>query len=276
MSQNRHQGPSPVPGRPTLSPDFVRVLGRVAVPLLVIDLALILITTAAVLLEMAGHVGDVPDRLMITRDWSYGETFNYLKWAAVAGLCAAAWRAARDPMLLGFAAAFAVLLLDDMLQLHERWGAAAAARFGIEARLGLRPQDFGELLVWGLLGLAVVAVLVAGFRHARPANLGAGLALLATLAGLVLCGVGLDMLAVAVRGAMPAGTVETVLVWALHLGEDGGEMALASLAVAVAAAAWTQAFAQRRHRAPAGAALPTAGRGRPRAAPAGAQRPTAR
>ena len=187
---------------------------------------------------MTGRIGDVPSRFMVTHDWSYGEMFNYLKWMALIALCLLAWGRTRSSLYAGFAAAFAVLLFDDMLQLHERFGSAVVVRFDLNsAPWGCAPKNFGELFVWGILGIVVLAALVIGFAFARRQDRGVGMALLATLAGLVLCGVVLDMIAVAASGLLGAGPAKTLTVWGLHLLEDGGEMIFASLAVAVAAGA---------------------------------------
>lgn len=218
------------------TPEFSRALLVTAAILIAVDVVLVLITAVGIVLAFTGRIDVVADRLMVTLDWSYGEIFGYLKWMAVVVVCAASWRLTRSALYAGFGVAFCVLLLDDMLQLHERFGEAAVSWFGLPSAMGLRGQDFGELFFAGITGLIVVVALVLGFRFTRRQDVGAGLALLVAMAGLIFCGVVLDMVTIFMTAVLEPGMFRRVVVVGMYLFEDGGEMVFTSLITAIAAA----------------------------------------
>ncbi|GAA4391215.1 hypothetical protein AB0I45_08725 [Brevibacterium sp. NPDC049920] len=129
------------------------------------------------------------------RDRGFAETLGYLQLVVAAGaLIYTALHLPRARIHYAIAAAFLVVIADDSLELHENWGGALAERFGFESGLGLRGQDFGELLAWGLMGIPVVLALgiswiLSGARARRQAWV-----IVAGLAALVLFAAILDML----------------------------------------------------------------------------------
>jgi hypothetical protein len=176
--------------------------------------------------------------LSIEADNGYPELFQYLKFFWLALLMALlAWRT-RAFGCLSWSALFLYLLLDDLLRLHEDGGAALAEAWELPALLGLRPKDLGELAVTGGAALVLLPAIALAWRSGGPVlrNLLRRLAWL--LALLVLVGVGLDLLASAWH---PTGWARLLL----GLLEDGGEMVVASLMLAVAfgalQAAWIPA-----------------------------------
>ncbi|MBM9593841.1 hypothetical protein [Roseitranquillus sediminis] len=212
------------------------VLFRVLTVLVAIDAILILGYVGAGLYSMSASDRVIPPVLDLTLDWSAGEVFSYGKWAAAAVLLARAFRQTRIPLLLALAFMFAVLLADDMLMVHERLGAVLGAALDLDERIGLmRGQDLGEILVWGVLGTAVGLALAWGFLWTERRHWGVGAAFVGMLALLVLCGGVADMAAIAAIFALD-GVPKAVVVGALHVIEDGGEMILASLGCAAAAA----------------------------------------
>ncbi|WIM73288.1 hypothetical protein QP028_07285 [Corynebacterium suedekumii] len=63
----------------------------------------------------------------------------------------------------------AAIVIDDMLQLHERVGEVLVREFDLPAIGGLRPQDSGELAVWGeLAGVLGIGLLIAHIRAPAP------------------------------------------------------------------------------------------------------------
>ena len=70
-------------------------------------------------------------------------------------------------MLLAWSGFFGFLMLDDALQLHERIGLWLGRRLGLPAVGGLRPDDFGEILVAGTVGASLLLVLVLAWRRDR-------------------------------------------------------------------------------------------------------------
>jgi len=119
---------------------------------------------------------------------------------------------------------FVYTLCDDAFQLHERRGVLVATRWHFTGALGLRARDFGELIVTGVVGAGLTALIFAVYlrsgRRARDDS--RGLAIL--IAGLVFFGVVVDMLHVAADGSGRA-----VTGGALGIVEDGGEMFVVSL-----------------------------------------------
>jgi hypothetical protein len=172
--------------------------------------------------------------LSIEADNSYPEVFQYLKFLWLALLLALlAWRN-RALGYLPWGALFLYLLLDDVLRLHEDGGAALSDAWQLPALLGLRSKDLGELAVSALAALALLPPIALAWRRgdAGLRCLSRRLALLLGL--LVLVGIGLDLLATALR---PVG-LPRLLLGTL---EDGGEMVVASLMLAAGFAASTAA-----------------------------------
>jgi hypothetical protein len=180
----------------------------------------------------------VRDDWLIGTDRSFPELFQYTKWAGISGLLVlCAWRN-KASAFAWMAVIFVILLLDDSLMLHERGGGVLARYLDLRPALGLRPQDRGELIVWSGLGAIAVSCAVIAHTTLRPGETVVAQRLAVTLAGLVAVGVGVDMLHSMVIENLSAGSGRNMVHRVMELVEDGGEMALASLAVAYAGAAY--------------------------------------
>lgn len=175
-------------------------------------------------------------RFHITQDWGFGEMFTYGKWLALVVLCLLSWREGRSALFLGFAFCFLVMLVDDAMQVHERMGWVLEDWLELVPAVGLRAKDFGELLTWAGLGAVVAAVLALGFAKAPARDRRAGLLFLAVVGALVICGAVFDMAGMAFDRALPPFGGKDLLLWAIALAEDGGEMVVASIGVGIAAA----------------------------------------
>lgn len=129
------------------------------------------------------------------RDRGFAESFGYLQLViAGAALVYTALHLHRAWIHYAITAAFLVVIADDSLELHENWGGALADGLGFESGMGLRGQDFGELLAWGLMGVPVllalgIAWIFTGARARRQAWV-----IVAGLAALVFFAAILDML----------------------------------------------------------------------------------
>jgi hypothetical protein len=161
----------------------------------------------------------------VSQDNGYAEHWQYAKWVLLALMFSLMALGDFSAVYLGWAATFLYLLFDDSLEIHETVGLRLAERFGFPAAFGLRPQDFGELVVTGiaasiLLGLIAIAYLRTIRRDIRELTHG----LVALLALLAVFGVGVDMIDIAIPW-QPARVV-------LNLVEDGGEIIVVSLMVA--------------------------------------------
>lgn len=122
---------------------------------------------------------------------------------------------------------------DDSSQYHEKFGAYISEAVLIRSAFGLRPQDIGELLAWGL---AASCFLPLGFWAYKGRRYGDGMVFRMVskpIIALIICAVIFDMahVVIDVRGSGP---VFTVL-------EDGGEMLAVAAAVAVSVAIFRNA-----------------------------------
>ena len=217
---------------------------RLLVPLVVVDLAFVV---GSVVQEARFGIDlQDPSPWLLEADGGYSETWGYLLQAALAASLVTLAVLSRRPVWLGWAALFAAALADDKLRLHENKGAWLADRLGErlwfppDGFLGLRANDLGEILVWGLLSvvpLTVVALCLRNSDHrTRRANLGVAV----LVAAYVFFGGVVDQLHVLVLDTPLAGSTGTV--------EDGGELVVLSLTLAHVATLLRRAVRARRAR----------------------------
>lgn len=212
--------------RPTL---LARLASLGPVPLLAalvaVDLALVV--AGVVRLEVAGP--SRTDPWLLETDGGVAEYAGYAQQAAlVVLLLALCWRTGAL-VWAAYAVLFLGALADDSLRLHETKGAWLADRlaahlwFPADGFLGLRANDLGELLVWGLL--AAVPVLAAVLLHRRSdgRNRRDSLGMAALIAVYVFFGAVLDQVHVLVIDSWLGDVVGTL--------EDGGELLALSASV---------------------------------------------
>lgn len=105
-------------------------------------------------------------------DGSYIEVFGHTQLLAGAIVLAVLAVTRRSYTFSAWTVVLVTLVVDDFFQLHERWGATLVQHLDLPAVAGLRPQDLGELLVWGglgcVLGGALLIVYIAGPGSERP------------------------------------------------------------------------------------------------------------
>lgn len=175
----------------------------------------------------------------IELDRSYAELFQYIKYLWLVLLLALLAFSRRAFLYLGWMLVFASLLTDDVFEVHEHVGTSLSVSLGLPGVFGLRPSDLGELLVAGMVGGSVVALIGLGYLRAAPVQrlLTRHLALL--LVALGLFGVLIDTLHISVFLATPERSDWLV---ALALLEDGGEMITVSFMVWVLFRHWLNAI----------------------------------
>lgn len=66
-----------------------------------------------------------------------------------------------------WALAFVLLLVNDMTLVHEQGGAWIAQSLALSSGLGLQPSDYGELMIYGIVGLVVASLVWYGSRKNR-------------------------------------------------------------------------------------------------------------
>ena len=207
--------------------------GRAAIVLLAIDLALLLAYVLVYLLKSLGLLTAAPDLLRIETQWGLGSVLMYLKWLAIIGLLSLSWRQLREPLLLSLALIFLFFLIDNSLGIHERIGTELMQQLGLEGAWGLRGNDFGKLTFWALAGGACSAVFLVGYVLSNRRTRRLGRLFLLGIAGLVLVGIGIDLVGVLAK-QLDAGFVGRAVRFGLRTAEDGGEMILGSLLLALA------------------------------------------
>lgn len=186
------------------------------------------------LVYIAIHVGHltVPafggKHYSLEADRGLSEYYQYMKQLWLALCLAASFVQRRHLALLCWSGFFGFLLLDDALQIHERGGYWLGQKLGMPAMFGLRPDDFGELLIAGAVGGALLAALALTlWRESGPVwRVSRELLLLTGL--LAVFGVAVDAIHVIAYFRAPA------LSTALAFLEDGAELLIISATTAYA------------------------------------------
>ncbi len=213
--------------------DFLTAPFRtVLIWLIAVDFGFILIHTTGFLLHRAGLAPEIPSIFVISRDWALPEGFNYLKWLVI--IAALLRIALRDHCGTAFAWAlvFLMILADDSMQIHETVGWLIGEGAGLQAQFLMEPADQGELVVFGLMGLSVM--LLTGFSFARAGSASRKLNgfYAAIIIGLGFFGVGIDLIHQTIVHFSERHPSAEFLKHVFALLEDGGEMLVASVAVA--------------------------------------------
>lgn len=192
-------------------------------------LFLIGIDVAFILLHLSVELttSSVPTSISITKDGSFPEIFQYIKYG-ITGIILGRFALKFHSVLYGaWAILFTYILFDDWLALHEQGGLFLAHSLNIADTSFLRGQDFGEIAITGIASLLIIVViLISHFRckQHQDRKISRSLALLLGL--LAVCGVGFDMLQIAVSTLFSDAPVLSNIFALL---EDGGEMFVASL-----------------------------------------------
>ncbi len=224
--------------RPTRLPES-SLFRRVLLSGLVIDLGFFVIHALSVFAWARHWVGaDDIQPWLISTDGGWAEWFMYFNWSASIGLLLLVWLRQRRSFELGLALIFALVLADDSIQLHERIGAAFVAALRLQPGIGLRAQDFGELLTWAVLGIAIAAAwalaLLATPRQDRPLTS----RFISCFLGLLWAGVVMDQLHSVVLQPQFLLTWHRWLDLVMTMAEDGVEQVVSSFVLAYAVMNW--------------------------------------
>lgn len=170
--------------------------------------------------------------LKISVDGSLGELFGYAKFLLAACLCLAVSRRPGNAIFLALGAVLLVMLLDDTLRLHERLGDALEHGLGLSAALGLRGQDFGELLYGFAVGVPTVVFTVMAWQRTKTAYRQDAAITIGLIGVFLFFAVVVDVVHSFVSSARPGWSAELGLI------EDGGELLVLSLLVAFVFHVW--------------------------------------
>ncbi len=161
-------------------------------------------------------------------DGGLAEIYQYLKQFWLAACLGIVFLQTRRWAFVGWALFFGLLLLDDLLQIHERVGGVLGPKLGIPPAFGIRTKDYGEI-AWALaLGLCAVGMVTMTFRSGGQMARRVSADLLCLLGALALFAVFFDTLHTMSHFRAPA------LAPVLTLVEDGGEMIVVSAIAAYA------------------------------------------
>jgi len=184
-----------------------------------IDLAFILVSV------LRSHIGFIDNGAMlsVSRDGSYAEYFQYSKFAAIVVVLCFFAKAQKSALIAGWSLVFSMLGIDDVIEIHERLGSKIANWLSIPPMYNLRSVDYGEMIVYLILGCTAVGILAFSSRIdkssiARQTSKG----LLLLVAALAFFGGLVDMLHSATSQVEVFDSLFGVV-------EDGGEMIVVSL-----------------------------------------------
>jgi len=157
----------------------------------------------------------------IEKDMAYAEIYQYIKeyWIVVLLFLLAIKE--RHIIYLSWSLLFMYLLLDDSLQIHERFGSFLVEYYNFKPMFELRAQDFGELSVIILIGLFLFTFIGASYLFIDNPEKKISKNLFTLVVVLAFFGVLVDMIHIAI----PWGKN----MWGLI--EDGGEMVIMSVIV---------------------------------------------
>lgn len=210
------------------------------VVLLTLDGVLIGLHLAAFAALHWGWLATIPRAVSLFGDSSSAaELVTYLKWCITVATLTLIFVRCRVPLFLGLAIAYAVILADDALGLHERGALLITAWFPDLPKLGLTRHVVGELLVWAILGIGVVGACLWGWFDSPRVWRRAAWPFLASFGLLVFFAVGLDVMQIPLLRLTDDPLTEH-LSFGLNTVESAGEIAVGSLTASIAVATHAQ------------------------------------
>lgn len=192
---------------------------RLATPLLIF---LLLASLTFILLHVLKQIDLVADPLFnLGRERGYSALFLFgLEFCLLLLMASMALRQ-RQPVYFHWTTLFAYFFFDDVLEIHETVGDALAAIWSFPVLFDLRPQDWGEMIVYAATGLYFLLTLILTYpRSDAPARQFSRHLLLLVLV-LVGVGIGVDMAYYMVESEL--------LREAFVILEDGGEIVVISV-----------------------------------------------
>lgn len=195
---------------------------------------------------MSDNPAKFPQMWSLAADYSIPEFFGYAKLLIAALFLFAAFQKTTQWIWWSWSIVFALLLADDMLQLHEHGGEWIAGFMPFKSIGGIDAHHIGELAVYAVLGGVALTVLIKGLLG-TSAKIAAGSGFFLVVAfGLVACGVGIDLISSAsyFQDTDSGTAVSKALYGVLIIAEDGGESIFMTLGCAGAYAIWRRISAE--------------------------------
>lgn len=162
------------------------------------------------------------EQFSVEADGGYAELYQYVKILAFAILLTTVSARTKDLGYAIFALLSIYLFLDDALRIHEISGVHVTSLIGIEPALGLRAQDFGEIIVTAMAAAVFLPAIAFFFLRGNDEFRRACRHIVLLLVALVFFGVVVDTLHVGIDLGWKVGFLLGVV-------EDGGEMVVISM-----------------------------------------------
>lgn len=170
------------------------------------------------------------DLFSLVQDSSLAEYFQYIKWLIIAFLFFIISNKQSTITYIAWALLFIYLLLDDSLELHEKYGADLIQFIKSTPPLGLRKQDIGELIVTAVAGGFLFTLLAWAYFKGSEVFKKVTKEMLILIAVLGVFGVLIDMLSSTFSSMIKDETTSKRLFdFLFGILEDGGEMFIASI-----------------------------------------------
>ena len=164
------------------------------------------------------RIGFDPFLFSLQADLGLSEIFQYVKEFWIVILLVIAAIGCGKWVFASWACLFLYLLLDDSLQIHENLGVCLADYLSLEPFLGLRAEDFGEIMASMFFGGLLLLLVLAAYVFSDPRSKLASRRILYLVLCIAFFGIIVDM----VHSAFPT-------IPGLAVLEDGGEMIVMSL-----------------------------------------------
>lgn len=188
----------------------------------------ILFVVMHIMVKISGKLGIYHNTsFFLNVDWSYPEIFGYFLSVSCAVFLFLSFLISKQYIYLSLSIVFIFIALDDSMLIHEEIGSLIASECALPTLRGLRPQDLGELIVWGFMAGILLPITLLGFWSSSRESIGFGAVIASALTLLVFFAVGIDMLNVVVDTG--SGYIESVR----KIIEDGGEMLALGLTFAL-------------------------------------------
>jgi len=168
--------------------------------------------------------------MSLNEEWGYGEIYAHLLCLVFVVMMIRHYARTRQRIYVALAAVFALILIDDSLQAHERIGRFLMSMTALASIRQPATIDIGQIAAFGILGVFVLAILFYGFRHSGGESARVGALLIFILCGLGFFAVMVDPLHDALEHRFDGAHL------LLTIAEDGGEILMLIAACAVALA----------------------------------------
>lgn len=166
----------------------------------------------------------ISDSFMLNVDGTYPEIFQYFQYFVVILITTYLIKKRKRVGYVAWLILFTLLLLDDSLQFHEKFGTWISNKFNYSSMLGLRAQDLGELTYVVFFGLILLLFLVIGYVKGDEKYRKRNIDLSILFALFLFFGVAMDMIDELVEYNRYTNLILIII-------EDGGEMITLSLIV---------------------------------------------